>query len=475
MPFNNVGIAVPGSRSLLRPSPRVIEGCWVPSGAALIASESVCVDGGPVLSKLPALPLRVNFSWSLAGMLTYAACQWGMLVAIARLGSPRMVGQFALGVAICSPVILLANLELRSILSTDARRQFRFQDYLGLRLLTTLLALAVIGGLAVALGESGEIARVVVALGVLKAIEAVSDLQYGLYQQRGRNDRMARSLMLRGPITLAALAGGLALTGSMLWGVAAMAVAAALVLLLHDLPGAAVLLRGVSGEAEPARPRWDGRILGRLALLSAPLGLLTMLFSLNTSLPSLLIQKNFGVASVGVFAVLLSLVAVGHVGVNALGHSATPRLAAQYAAGDARGFGRLLARMLAVAAFLGVSGMLVATFLGRPILLLFFGPAYAEEAGVLRWLMVAGAVSYLSGTLSYSMIASRQLKVQPVIMLASAAVTLGLGWLLIPQFGFTGVAVAVLGSSLLQLVADLAVTLRALRGIGGPPSAGRPS
>src|SRR5688572_12989036 len=98
-------------------------------------------------------------------MLAYAACQWGMIMAIARLGSPLLVGQFALGVAIASPVILLANLDLRALLSTDARREFRFQDYLGLRLLTTLLALVAIGGLAAALGGSAEIAGVVVALG----------------------------------------------------------------------------------------------------------------------------------------------------------------------------------------------------------------------------------------------------------------------------------------------------------------------
>ena len=34
------------------------------------------------------------------GMLAYAACQWAMLVAMDRLGSAHMVGQFALGLAV---------------------------------------------------------------------------------------------------------------------------------------------------------------------------------------------------------------------------------------------------------------------------------------------------------------------------------------------------------------------------------------
>jgi O-antigen/teichoic acid export membrane protein len=163
--------------------------------------------------------------------------------------------------------------------------------------------------------------------------------------------------------------------------------------------------------------------------------------------------------------------AVGQVGVNALGHSANVRLAAQYAAGDVRGFGRLLTRTLGVAAFLGVSGMLVAIALGKPILLLVFGPAYAKEVGLLRWLMGAGAASYLASTLSYAMIASRQLKVQPILMLTSVAITWGLGCTLIPSLGLTGVAVAVLGSSLFQLAANLGVTMGALHRLrGGAPS-----
>src|SRR6266568_5527229 len=43
--------------------------------------------------------LRTNFAWTLAGNAVYAVCQWGMLVSIAKLGSPAMVGQFALGLA----------------------------------------------------------------------------------------------------------------------------------------------------------------------------------------------------------------------------------------------------------------------------------------------------------------------------------------------------------------------------------------
>ena len=88
-----------------------------------------------------ARSLRANFSWTFVGNVIYAACQWAMLVVLAKLGSPEIVGQFALGLAITAPVIMLTNLQLRAVQATDAKRAYSFGDYLGLRLAVTPLAL----------------------------------------------------------------------------------------------------------------------------------------------------------------------------------------------------------------------------------------------------------------------------------------------------------------------------------------------
>ncbi|MDZ4874013.1 MAG: hypothetical protein CLLPBCKN_003409 [Chroococcidiopsis cubana SAG 39.79] len=96
----------------------------------------------------PKIPtLRQNFSWTFVGNVVYAACQWGMLVMLAKLGSPEILGQFTLGFALTAPVIMFTNLQLRTIQATDAKQQYYFGDYLGLRLLATGLALLIIIGI----------------------------------------------------------------------------------------------------------------------------------------------------------------------------------------------------------------------------------------------------------------------------------------------------------------------------------------
>jgi hypothetical protein len=60
---------------------------------------SSCMDNVPAICEPLAqqrsrqLTLRVNFLWTLAGNVVYAACQWGILVALAKLGTPQMVGR----------------------------------------------------------------------------------------------------------------------------------------------------------------------------------------------------------------------------------------------------------------------------------------------------------------------------------------------------------------------------------------------
>jgi len=171
------------------------------------------------LHKNPSgLSLRANFSWTFFGNVVYAACLWGMLVVLAKIGSPEMIGQFVLGFSIVVPVMSLGTMKTRIVLATDAKREYLFADYFGLRLITTVLALVIISGIVYGMGCQRETALVILAVGLAKAFESISDVFYGLLQQRERMDRIAKSLLIRGPLSLIAFGVGTYLTGKVFWG-----------------------------------------------------------------------------------------------------------------------------------------------------------------------------------------------------------------------------------------------------------------
>jgi O-antigen/teichoic acid export membrane protein len=154
--------------------------------------------------------------------------------------------------------------------------------------------------------------------------------------------------------------------------------------------------------------------------------------------------------------------------VSALGEAGTTPLAGMHAAGDRRGFLRLLGRMTAVALAVSLAGVIVALLAGRPILHAFYGPDYAAQSTVLVMIMVATAAANLQTMLDYAMTAARNFKVQPYLYSGGALLLLGLCVVLVPRRGIVGAAIALGLASLAEIAASAAIVIRALVRIGRP-------
>lgn len=427
---------------------------------------------GAASGSLPTLSLRANFAWTLAGNIVYAGCQWGMLVALAKLGSPEMVGAFALGLAVTAPVVLFTNLQLRGVQASDAHHEHTFGEYLALRMIMALVALGAIGAIIGGAGYRGEQAWVIAVVGVAKVIESLSDIFYGLLQYHERMDRIAASMMIKGPLSLVALAAGVAITHSVLWGAMGLVVVWALVLAGYDVRNGATVLRAAHHTAptslrasseDSIRPRWDARRLLRLGRLALPLGFVMMLVSLTTNVPRYFLQHDTGTRELGIFASLSYLMVAGTTVVDALGQSATPRLSKHFAAGDLHAFRTLLARLLGIGALLGGAGVAGGALVGRQALSLLYRPEYALHADVLVWLLAASGVGYLCSVMGYGLTAARRFVVQVPLNLASVAMVALASALLIPRYGLRGAAWATFLVLLTQLPLRVAIVLRALR------------
>ncbi|PYV40913.1 MAG: hypothetical protein DMG06_18790, partial [Acidobacteria bacterium] len=168
--------------------------------------------------RVRGLSIPANFLWSLTGNVTYALTQWGIVIALAKWTNAFMIGQFSLGLAIATPVLMFTNLQLRVVQASDARRLYSFGEYLGLRMVTTLMGLVIIAVIAFASGYHPRTAMVILAVGAAKAVESLSDAYYGLFQLDERLDRVGKSMMLKGVASMAGLCSGLLIGKDVLWG-----------------------------------------------------------------------------------------------------------------------------------------------------------------------------------------------------------------------------------------------------------------
>jgi O-antigen/teichoic acid export membrane protein len=421
------------------------------------------------------LTLKRNFSWTFVGNAIYAACQWGMLVVLAKFGSPEMVGTFTLGLAIAAPVFMFTNLQLRYIQATDAKQNYLFNDYLSLRLISTALGLMLVYIITLVAGYRWEVSLVIMLVSLAKAFESISDVFYGLIQQHERMDYIAISLMIKGPLSLLMLGLGIYLSGSVIWGILGLVVSWAVVAFYLDVRNGKSILSNYQQTTSDSdlimsseiglKLNWDYQKLIRLVWLALPLGLGMLLISLNVNIPRYFIERTLGERELGFFAAISYLMVAGNMIVNALGESASPRLAKYYAAGDRSAFVQLLIRLVGIAVVLGGLAVMIAKLAGSQILTIVYQPEYAQYVDLFVWLMVAAGISYVASFLGYGMTAARYFRIQTPLFLVATAISTIACFYLIPIFELKGAAIALTLSAVIQAVMTFGVIIYALKQI----------
>lgn len=424
-----------------------------------------------VLAERPisrGLSLRANFSWTFVGNSIFSACQWGALVALAKLSSPLIVGQYSLGVAIAMPVISLTGLQIRSVIASDVRETYKFGEYVGFRLFSIGLAMLLILAIPVVLHSKAQTTLLIFVIGLSLAVENLSDVYYARLQYIERMDRIAKSQILRAPLSLLALGAGVYFTGSLTWGVTAMVLVRVAVLLGYDMrlrtqsseplePNSLESRIGVERLKEILRPRWELRKMCRILWLALPLGIVAMLVNLNVNIPRYFIQWKLGTRELGIYSALAFLMSAGNLFVGALAQAVFVPLARFYAEGRRRAFTFLLLKLLGIGTVLGAGGIIVAWIAGAKLLAIVYRPEYATESRLLVWFMVVAWIGYLGQFLGCAMTSARLFVHQiPLFAVGLSVITVGSYWL-VPRMGLQGAIVASMAGVLVQLLASAAV------------------
>jgi O-antigen/teichoic acid export membrane protein len=415
---------------------------------------------------MAALSLRRNFAWTLVGNIVYALCLWAQLALLTKLGGPEVVGRFSLGSAIASPVLMFAQLSLRPVLASDARGEYAFQDYLGLRMALLPPALLVVG-LVAWFGYSPAQTLVICLFGLGRAVESMSDIYFGFQQKQERMDLAAVSLMAKGVAALALFGIVFRTTGSLDLSLASMVAGWLLVLVVFDLPRTARLVRACPGQS--MRPRFNSVVMRRLALLSLPMGTVFLAIQLRATIPRAILERSHGEADLGIFSALSYLVIAGNTMTQALAQSSLAGLGRDVAARDTANLRRRLRQLTLLGVVLGIGGVVVSLVAGGPLLSLMYTPEYATQVPLLVLVMAGGAVLYVASLLGAPATAMRAFTSQLWVHLTSVAAMFAAGAVLVPRLGMMGAAWTMLIGSAWVLVGTGEIVRRGLRRLEAAP------
>jgi len=386
-----------------------------------------------------------------------------MVVMMAKLTTVSEVGRYSLALAVCTPVTILAGLQLRAVQVTDARNEYHFGHYLALRMVLVLISVIAIASIAMASNYSLYDRGLIITVGISQAVLLVREAFLSFMQKHERMDYVASSQVIVGLFSLMALAVSLWVSGDILVAVLTVIVIRLFTLLFWDLPAAGRFQTKVLKQDswKDLVPKWEWKRLIQLTWLALPLGITTFIGSLNSNVPRYLIEKFLTRDELGYFAALAMLPLAGNIVVAAAGSVASPRLS-RYYKDNTYAYLKLLSKLVLVMLGLGGVGILVSWYFGKPILIFLFKPDYAAYHLLLLLLMIRISLAYVSSVLGVAITSARRFRIQ-VVLIGSVLIATTLGcWMLIPRYGLIGAAIGMMMGTAVNTIGNLLVVWHCL-------------
>lgn len=411
-------------------------------------------SSGPSQKRLSPLSLKVNFVWTFLSNGLVAVCQLGLLTLLLREAGDATTGQYILALAISAPVFMFAGLDLRTLQATGSHSEVRFIEYLSLRLICGLIALAIVPAIAFAWGYRDGTLAVIAGVGLGRFFLLIGDTFNGLMQQSERMDRVAHSIVLKGLLSTIILGATFLITGNLVAAVFAEATTRFLVLAFYDLPlgrrlasqqGSDELSLSSLRSVQPTR-------LTKLTLRSLPLAFKVMLVSLDTHVTRYFVSGMASLSAVGVFGPIASGAAAGSMVGKALNQSVSAKLGRLASANEPRPFLDFVRKLQLLYLALGAVGIAVTMLIGGPLLALVRPDLLAYQT-VLTLVVVSVALDLQNGIVDMSLVAARRIAPLAPACGLSVATSAICCWFLIPAYGLAGAAMAMIVGRIMRMAA----------------------
>ena len=391
-----------------------------------------------------------KLSWSLGGNIVYALSQWLIITIIARFGSVEDLGVYSLGLAITAPVVLFFSFQLRTIVATDAKNEYYFSQYYGGRIIHLTLSYLVIIPVAFIFSDDLKTIIVILLMGLVKYFEALSDICMGFFQKQSRIDLIGKSQLNRGIFSIVFVGLLYIPSQSIIISISGLLFVMILRLFLYDIKHLKLYVN--------VTPKFDRSSL-ELMKIGLPLGITSLISSLNTNIPRYFLDYFSGVEYVGIFSALYYVLIASNMLITPISLLAAPRIARAYNQETTKPFLNMNIKLFIFSLVIFVIVILPIFFHGERILTILYGEDYSVYEKPFIIISFSLLFGFLIAFLNLSLIAARSIRIQPLINVITSIVTLVVGYYIIGLYGINGAAWTVLISRFTHFLLYLALFL----------------
>lgn len=387
--------------------------------------------------------LKSKLSWSLFGNIIYALSQWGIVTIIAKYGTSRDLGIYSIGLAVTAPIVLFFNFQLRTILATDSKNEYEFKQYYGGRIIHLTISFLVILPVSFIYGENKETIIAIILMGLVKYFESLSDIFMGLFQKKGRIDLIGKSQLFRGIFTVVIFGLSFVLTRNVILSVCGLLIIMVVRFISYDMKKAQ--------EYADIIPSFDSWL--KLIRIALPLGIVSLINSLNTNIPRYLLDRLSSPSDLGIYSALSYVLVAANMLITPVSLLAAPKLADAYNNNRVKQFVKLNIILILFSTLVFIPIILILIIQGENVLKILYSDEYATYNYEFIIINCSMLFSFYTTFFNLSIVAARFIQIQPIINFIVTIISFLTSYFFINLYG------GVLGASYSLLISRASQTM----------------
>jgi len=382
-------------------------------------------------------------SWLFVSNVFKSLTQWAILVVLVKFFATEEVGEYTYALAIASPIFMLTDMQLKSILVVEPpSEKDNYNTFLAIRGITILLTVL---GFNVYFWITGRVSWIIIAVIGYKAVESMLDILYGYLQKKDSMIWMAQSDILKNLVSLF-LCFCITLFIREIFSSLVSLVLVSFFFILFNY----YFIRRYFTDSNLSRPSIETAI--DVIKKSLPLGMSVFLVSYITNYPRIVVEQVCGVETLAYLGAY-SYLAIGIFQISAPFQTfLRQRLSTAYQNGRKDEFKRKISRTIIGFIGYGFGFVILFAVLGNFIISILYKESYVAMSGVIKVMILYELIFTIAGFLATAVLSfniyTKQVLISAVILL----IVVVLSRPMISNYGLYGVAYVGCIAAFIQLL-----------------------
>ena len=392
--------------------------------------------------------LKKDYFWNTVGVFAQNAISPILLLIVTRVNGIYDSGVFSFAFSIAILFWVIAMWGGRTFQISDVNREFSHSSYVTVRL---LLAVAVLLGALVFVGLNDypvEKTAIIITLVIVKILESIADVIYGIMQVHGRLYNAGKSLVYKSVLSVVLFVVVDILTNNLLLSCAAIIVANAIFIIAYDIP----LARHVDGtKFLPLKATQNVRNAFAIMLRCWPIFIVSFFSAFSLNIPRYFVDTyhNEQIAYFGIIAMPVTLIALVMTFILQPNIVSLSRFLKE---NQFSRFEKTVKNIIGITSLLGLVILVVSYLIGVQLLQVLFGVDFTQYRVALVVLVIGAALNAVGAIFTNLLVIARRFKAQVYILLATNILLLAACVPVVNNTGLLGAVYLYSAVNLLQVI-----------------------